>query len=459
MNILFLIILILLTCYAYKISGKDILSPWFILCAMFLSVLIVVLLNTSKWEVTFYGYPVFLIICSLVMWGIGGGIGDLGKKRVKQNKSIKFYHRLQGYYPSFLFCIISFVSAVLYSLMQLQGINFNSGITVGIRQIYENAINNQGGRFIQNQLFEIVAALGYLSIYRLLVKAFILKKEDHLSYFVLAVPVFIFIYVTAIRTDRNIFIRACIYTAVLWIFFLRQRHMKNLNLKIIKRLALMLVVALVIFYGLGKVKQYKSSFFDSMSIYGGSGLYNLNLYINKYPSGIQNSGDSATFYTIKNVFARLGFIEKSSFERIDEFISFETNNGFFYSSNVYTALKTYYYDYGILGMLIFPFISGMLFEWFYRQINQKKIGFSCVLYAALVYPIIYYPILEQMFNRVHFGLVYEIFWLTSMFYMVYGKYGLWRIRTVRYQVKDSVKESNHVLKPFLEYEQGALIHE
>lgn len=435
MNIIFLSILIILTYYAYQISKKDFLSPWFILCFMFLCVLSIVLLNKTTWNVAFSKRSIFLITIALFMWGIGGGIISFRKLRSIQYEDENFYFRLKGNYPAFFISLISFVCTLFYVLLQLRGINLKSGITTGIRQIYENAVINQNGNFLKNQLLEIVIALAYLSIYRIFIKKFILKKEDNIKYSILLTPIFFFFIAIIFSTDRNKFLRICIYTSILFVFFLRQQQIRYINFIIIKKLLLLLVIVLVFFYILGKTKQYKTGFFNSLSIYGGSGLNNLNIFINEHPMGKLNKGDSGTFYNIQNILAKLGIMPKSSFNRIDEFITFQTKSGYTYASNVYTALKTYFYDYGVLGLIIFPFISGMIYEYFYRHVNQKKLGFSCVLYASLLYPIVYYPILEQMFNRMHLGLIYEIFWLTSLFYIIYGKYGIWRIHTPKHFIQ------------------------
>lgn len=454
MNIIFLFLLTILTICAYVLTGKDILSPWVILCSIFLGVLILVLLNSSKWDVVFYEYPVILILLSLIMWGVGSGVGILGTCRVTQEENPRFLDRLKGYYPALFICIVSLICTIIYIFKELQRVDLNGGITAAIRQLYEKAVQNQGGSFIQNQLFEIIVVLAYLSIYRIFVKAFLLKKTDPIGYPILMFPILNFMVATIIRTDRNVYLRACIYTAVLWIFFFRQKTRRNINWKIIKKLVIMLGVALILFYGIGKTKQYKSSFLDSLSIYGGSGLYNLNLYIHEHPSGKLNPGDSGTFVSIQNMLARLGFMSKSAFERIDEFISYQTTKGYFYRSNVYTAIKTYYYDYGIWGVIILPLISGIFFQWFYRQINQKKLGFSCILYASFIYPVVYYPILEQMFNKIHFGTMYELFWLILIFYIIYGKSGLWRIRMKRNLALHITRKSLRIFHKQSNYKQG-----
>lgn len=435
MNIVFLGILIALTYYAYQISRKDFLSPWFVLCLMFLCVFNIVLLNKTSWNVKFSKYSIFLITLSLLMWGIGGGIVSFRDFRIMQCEDKKLYQRLRGTYPATLIFFVSCICTFLYVLLQLKEINIESGITAGIRQIYENAINNTSGNFFKNQLLEIVIASTYISIYRIFIKIFILKKEDHVKYPILLMPIFFFFIAIIFSTDRNKFIRICIYISVLFVFFIRQQQLKNVNFTIVRKMILLMIIVLICFYILGKTKQYKSNFFNSLSIYGGSGLNNLNIFINEYPFRKLNTGDSGTFYSIQNVLAQLGIMPKSSFNRIDEFITFQTKSGYTYASNVYTALKTYFYDYGVLGLIIFPFISGMIYEYFYRHVNQKKLGFSCVLYASLLYPIVYYPILEQMFNRMHLGLIYEIFWLTSLFYIIYGKYGIWRIHTPKHFIQ------------------------
>ena len=104
---------------------------------------------------------------------------------------------------------------------------------------------------------------------------------------------------------------------------------------------------------------------------------------------------------------------------------------------IYTAFKPYVEDFGCFGMVIFPFVTGMFYEWLYLKAKRGRYNYSWIIYCALIYPIIFYPILEQLFRRFHLGFVYEIFWLTVVYLAVYGGdgTGIRRKRAKRGKIK------------------------
>ena len=99
----------------------------------------------------------------------------------------------------------------------------------------------------------------------------------------------------------------------------------------------------------------------------------------------------------------------------EKFIEYASTNGYYFSTNVYTALKRYFEDFGMWGIVFIPLISGFCYDIFYRYINKSEKDLSKIFYAMLIYPIIYYPIMEQMFTRMHLGTVYEIMWMYVLF--------------------------------------------
>ena len=80
-------------------------------------------------------------------------------------------------------------------------------------------------------------------------------------------------------------------------------------------------------------------------------------------------------------------------------------------------------------MIIIPLLTGALFEFLYLKNKRDKFGFWWMFYCSHVYPVVYYPILEQFLKRFHFGLVYEIGWLTVLYFLVYAREGLWRVKS------------------------------
>ncbi|WP_261447090.1 hypothetical protein, partial [Streptococcus mitis] len=63
-----------------------------------------------------------------------------------------------------------------------------------------------------------------------------------------------------------------------------QNILKNINFKIIRNSIVFGLIALGTFYIFGQMKGYTSNFQRVVGLYGGSGLYNFNIYLDKFPS-------------------------------------------------------------------------------------------------------------------------------------------------------------------------------
>ena len=76
-------------------------------------------------------------------------------------------------------------------------------------------------------------------------------------------------------------------------------------------------------------------------------------------------------------------------------------------------------DFGYFGVILFPMILGIFFEYIYILTKRKIYGFSWLFYSMCVYPILYFVIAEQFFGRMHLGRVYEIFWVAFFYFLIY----------------------------------------
>ena len=158
--------------------------------------------------------------------------------------------------------------------------------------------------------------------------------------------------------------------------------------------------------------------------YGGSGLYVFNIWVVDFeePLLYGQSTFSEFIKVFNSIFGHIGLtLPDAQVDRFDAFIEFESSNGYVFSSNIYTALKPYVEDFGFFGVILFPFAIGMLYQKLYMRMRKSKYGYNWVLYCMLIYPIVFFPILEQLIRRFHLGFIYEVVWLTLVYYFVYGK--------------------------------------
>lgn len=196
---------------------------------------------------------------------------------------------------------------------------------------------------------------------------------------------------------------------------------------IIRKGSIYVAIALIIFYFFGLTKNYTSNLTRVIGLYGGSGLYNFNFYLENAENFELGYGQ----YTFSNILAILdsifNFRNGNSIlanSQLFEFITFKSSTGFIYASNIYSSLRLYVADFGFYGVVMIPGIMGIFFESLYSRVKKYKFGLTWIVYGNFIYGVVYLPIQEQFFQRMHLGTLYEIFWLLLIYYLIYGKRGL-----------------------------------
>ena len=426
MAFLMFAVLAALVIIAYFVGKRDLLSPWFLLClALFVSYSIV-MLNYENWEVKINEKFMLYVCTALLAWGAGSFIVKIFSFRAVECNAlycVSAEKKLKKY-PVNFFAVLSLVFVAAYISKLLLDAGDASSFSQRIRNIYDNIVeNNYSPGFVFTQMMEIVTAIAYVSVYRLLKKIY--SKNDKISVLKLLLPIVAFLLLIVVSTDRNKFLRFAFYSICLYVLFFRANFKKkNPNRKIIQRVVIMLVAIIVLFFLLGKVKQYSSNITRALGIYGGSGLYNFNLWIEEFnePLMYGNSTFSTFLSTLDVLLKPFGLnFSHASIDRFDPFIEYTAANGYVYSSNIYSALKPFVEDFGYFGVVIFPLLMGILYELLFSNSKKKSYGFSWVLYWLLIYPIVFFPIAEQLFRRLHLGMLYEIGWVAIAYFFAFRR--------------------------------------
>ncbi|MBF0777815.1 O-antigen polymerase [Streptococcus cuniculi] len=322
--------------------------------------------------------------------------------------------------PSKVLFGLAIIAMIAYILLIFRGIELSTDVSFMLRQIYDRNVEHNGSNtFIVNQLVKLLTAIANISFFQFLLDTYVVKTRKH--QWTHGVIIMLFLLMAVISTDRNILLRFFIYCAVLWILFFTatsKGKITRAHFKPLLRLALYLLITVGIFYLFGKLKGYKSDFGRAISLYGGSGLYNFNLYIEKFIPNHLHWG-ATTFKSFLGILGRLGFVQfvhkGASFS---EYITYTSSTGAFYHSNIYSAMRPFVDDFAYVGVLIFPFVMGITFETLYGLTQKQKYSFSWIFYSLTVYPLAYFTIAEQFFARMHLGLVYEIGWVLILYWYI-----------------------------------------
>lgn len=403
-------------------------APSVIFLLSFLMASSLIFINLKNWDVVLSNKFLLYVFTAIFSFLLATHLTRfLYRGRKKEKKSISAYSRIAK--PSVFLMVVSTLAFLVYVMIFIRRNGFSLNLTALLSTTYSNNVSSNGnsGGFLDNQMLKIVTAIAYITFYQLLLSIYVVKVKN--SRFITFYNIILFLLVAVLSTDRNILLRFFIYGFVLWIMFFldtNKGYVRNINFKIIRRAIIYGAIAMSVFYLFGQTKGYTSNFQRAVGLYGGSGLYNFNLYLQRLSNTSLQWG-SETFKYAKNLLNLIIGTSVSGFMAFDAPIVYKSSTGFVYASNIYSSLRPFFVDFGYFGMIIFPFMLGTIFELLFSVSQNRKYDFSWVLYSAVIYPAAYFTISEQFFARIHLGSVYEIFWLVVFYIYIQ--------RNIKFRVK------------------------
>lgn len=422
--IYFLVILFIIGFALYYSASRSFTSPFSLMMLSFIMALTLIMCNIDNWQVRINPHFIVYILLSVAAFAIGCFVADVTAGRIVIGgggrcilPTTRFERR--GF-SKVVFVVLPVLCAMLYVALAIR-MALSSGLRGSLlRMIYSASAANTSSFFF-HQLREIVVAIAEVSIIIVFKSAYV--DHDGMPK-LLVIPIICFAFCTVFSTDRNIFLRFIIYSICIWIFFkssTSQKNIRSTNKQILKKTLLILIVAIALFYLLGKIKSYTSNLERMIGIYGGSGLYNFNLSIEKFEGWTHEHG-LVTFSQLISTLKVFGINLWDSVNSVAGLgmVEFSSPNGYVYASNIYSAMAPYFMDFGVMGLVIFPFVLGLIFKKLYRSAIKKGSFYNWGIYSLLVYAVVYFTIGEQFFMRFHLGLVYELAWFSIIYFLAFG---------------------------------------
>lgn len=399
---------------------KDFTSPSFLMLLSHVLASWLIYLNTENWRVHINPNFYIFVILFIYSWFFASFLVRLNLRNYRQSQSkIIVVQRLRkSFFKEKIIFILSLPLLMGYIYILIKRFA-GTNILLVLRMIYDYDETADPSHFLQHQIEIISVSLIYISFFCILKKKFIVHDKRKSFYLVFSIVLLLFI--VLMTADRNKFIRLFIFCFCIWIFFMynySNLSKKAANRIIFKYAILLGTIVMLAFYGLGKAKQYTSNFERMIGIYGGSGLYNFNLFLDSFTGNFSFGNETfGTFFKTLSSFIPISedfFTTKQKFD----FIIFNTGH-YVYASNIYAAITFYYADFGVLGIVFFALFLGTFFEIFYQIASRNRRSFTWILYAAFIYPTFYITIQEQFFYRFHLGIIYEFFWLAILYFFFF----------------------------------------
>lgn len=214
------------------------------------------------------------------------------------------------------------------------------------------------------------------------------------------IPVFLY-FVESLLWGARGYIIYVIVAGMCYVYFLFCRSAGwriRSRYKMLKKIMSIAVGAVAIFIALGDLVGKNRSFnlFYRFSTYFGAGIPLLDDYLKKDATRSVIPG-AATFYNMFNVLSRRFGIKIST--AYDQF-EFRYLNGYS-MGNVYTALRRYYMDFGIVGVIILSAILSLIFGLLYTSIQRSykntRIDIKILVYGIMSRSLFLFSIDDRLF--------------------------------------------------------------
>ncbi len=410
---------------SFFLFQKNILNPSVILCSVFLVSLFFTILNIKNWEIKLHSNTVLLILETVIAFILGNGMIYLLPRKYKTFSEFK-NENIEIKVPSFkIMLIINIILSILLykyfrEIYKLSLIGGNPGgynlmlFYAREAQLKFNNVNRvltYAIYFVKSISYVCLFILSYNSIY----------KKFKIKNLVLVTPTLIYLGFIILSTGRTEFIYLLVFILVMFFTLYQQKY--SFDSKLTKKIIIYGILILLLFFvifslvGLLTGKTQSRSIFEMISIYVGSSIPALDIYINSpiIPNTYFGENTLIPFYKILRV---LGYEKGPLIYPASEFLFF---GGI--ATNIYTAIRKYYQDFGIVGLNLITFLLGCFYGIFFHYSSYKKNNFFCmILYSNLCYPIFMF-VIEDLFLTGFFptGIIYNFVALGVTYYLLVYK--------------------------------------
>lgn len=370
MTITFLILLLI-----YLIE-KDIISPSFIFCGVFVVAELNVLTNIEKIDVKISVDTFILMIGGILLFFMGTLSANYIIKKIKWNTSLKNREIYMNNKKMVMLLCFNLLS-ILVILNEVYKLTIErasySGNILGALSMYAEVskfqVVDMSLSTTSTLLSVICEAEGYTLGY-IIADNLARKKEVN--------KVTVMCFITAFLSTFCQGSRGGIFMIIVSVFafvlaYREVKGIKAIGFKLVFKMLLTVCISIVIFQVIGIItgKMWNVSFYEYLSVYLGDPLINLNT---KVQEGIVRSPvmGLASFSALLKKFYQVRGVVIPSYYGLSSFQYFEGHN----LGNVYTIFAYLIADYGTWGMYVVLFIIGFCVQSMYIVAKKTKTQIS-----------------------------------------------------------------------------------
>lgn len=407
---------------SYYLFDKDFFSPSFILLIGYFLSAVATFYNTVVWNVVITNKLITIMILGWVSFLIAElfvrKILYKEKRKGGFNRENDFFTIQKIVVHKLFMWILILIDIIILFLFYREVIRIAGSSEGNIVLKYKDNLSENGLSTLVQQLIKYIKGFAYVSGL-IFVNNFFSGNEKIsrkiINNIIYLIPGVIYIVQCLLNGGRYTVLAYVIGMFFLFYLFVQQRDGWKHKLKI-KILVFGIGGVLGVFVLFWAVKELvgrnsTATLIEYITEYIGGSYELFSLYLETPPANYCYE----TFSGIINSFNKLGITD----------LPIRTYHEFRFSStgvlvgNVYTAFRSFYNDYGILGVCLLSFIMSSIFNLMYHKIrfskNIKNNAFLIILYSSLLYTVVFSFFVDYFYARFSIGLLIEIF----IMYIIY----------------------------------------
>ena len=417
MGYVLLVLLIIELLIFYIFNEKNIVSPSFLGCTMFIMSTVIYLLSEEYFGYKIHGVTVAVIVFLLICVFAGERFANKIKVPTLENKSISRIEEQKSpiAVPTVVCLLIALVILAISILHFIKSYQYS--LSVGnpagnfatmakyIREAKTKGFEPLNLPFYINQGIVISECFVWFCVYGLCNN----KNATDKFYYRYCFPIIAYLPNIWVTDNRTTLLKMVAICAIIIFIFTKQKYgwTAKGNLKIIFVGVLTISIYLAVFRWLGYRTEtsLRNELWDNLVEYTSSSLVGLDKYLleGEPPNTLLGEG---TLKGVYNILRQWGF----PIPPVDQFEPFYTYaNG---RSNAYTTFKAYIHDYTLIGATIAMFLWGAIINYNMRYIQRNGAGFiRMCLVGMMFYPVAMLSIADTTASILAMGTLYILLYL------------------------------------------------
>ena len=420
-----LIALMVIAFANYNYEHKNFYSPSVLLSCVGCVCTAFCIINYKNWNMSEYGiYTVVIVILAVISFSLASHVTS--KISISKRKNfVKSYNQIvvqkskiiSYEIPTWFTLLVSIVIGIntyqyFKQVIYIAGVarSMYSVKTYDMLWYFKNVDTGLSVDFITSNLTDIGYAFSYLYLFFFLYN--VISTKRIIKYLPYCIPCAIYAVQSVLFGGRTGLLQMITLMVVLIFYFMSSIYnikLSNIMKKYMKKILIIVFVGLFVFVLLNNISgrsQSNMSFFYYISVYIGSGLKNFDTFLKSFNRSFVNK--SFGWETFGGIYTFLNRFMDIDYDGL--VLEFQPRLNNLFMGNVYTALRRYYYDFEILGIIVLPAFSGTVISFSEKQarkaisqlnIKSKAIDEAkCIIYGILVYAVVLFFIEDFFYINV-----------------------------------------------------------